>query len=302
MPPEPHSQLYFTDSRDHWWDEEYIALLAKRLGLDRARRVLDVGSGQGHFARLWAPHLARDFEIVCADREERSLAVARTRGDDLIARRGLAGRFAFVESSAEALPFENDSFDVVICQTLLIHVREPERVLSEMMRVTKRGGTVVAAEPNNFAMAQHAAAFGPDEEPHEVVRELLFQATCVRGKYRLGLGWNNLGVHLPKLFAGLDNVRYFQNDRPSFSAPPYATAPERAGLQDLRSLVARGIYGWEREEAKRYFVAGGGDPASFDAEYQAGLERQSRVVNAMDANEWWELGAMVLMIATGTKR
>ena len=55
MADEPHSQRYFTDARDHWWNQDYLALLARRLGVDRARDILDVGAGQGHFGRALKP-------------------------------------------------------------------------------------------------------------------------------------------------------------------------------------------------------------------------------------------------------
>lgn len=59
----PHSERYFTDSRDHWWHADYLGLLAARLGVARAKTLLEVGTGQGHFARAWAPHFGPGFFI-----------------------------------------------------------------------------------------------------------------------------------------------------------------------------------------------------------------------------------------------
>jgi len=50
-----------------------------------------------------------------------------------------AGRVAFVVASAEALPFEDEVFDAVVCHRLIHHVADPEdrrRILSELRRVT----------------------------------------------------------------------------------------------------------------------------------------------------------------------
>jgi SAM-dependent methyltransferase len=298
---EPHSQLYFTDARDHWWNDDYIALVAKRVGLDRARRVLDVGSGQGHFARLWASHLAPDFEIVCVEPEARSIAVAEEKGRAFLSRKGLAGRFTYVQGNAESLPFANDGFDAAMCQTLLIHLREPMLAVREMTRVVRAGGIVLAAEPNNLASAQRIAATGPDADPEAMLGVVRMHAYCIRGKHRLGLGWNNLGVQLPRYFAELRDVRYFANDRPWLLAPPYASEVERAEIADVRSLAARGIWGWAREEARRYYVAGGGDEASFDREYDRALESQVDELRAIDAERSWELSAVALFIAAGVK-
>jgi len=101
----PHSLRYFTDARDHWWNGDYVGLLATRFGVQHARTILDVGTGQGHFARAWAPHFGAGFALTGVDREEASLAIARERCEEQRVRFGLEGSFAFVRAAVEALPF-----------------------------------------------------------------------------------------------------------------------------------------------------------------------------------------------------
>jgi SAM-dependent methyltransferase len=299
---EPHSQLYFTDLRDHWWNDDYVALLARRSGLDRARRVLDVGSGQGHFSRLWAPHLVPDFELVGVEPEAQSRAVADERCRAFVERERSQGTFRFLEGRAESLPFPDGSFDAAICQTVLIHVPDPARVVAEMTRVVRTGGVVLAAEPNNLNDLQRFAARGPEADPADLLRDCELIARCIRGKVVLGEGWNNLGARLPAFFTGLENVRFYQSDRPFVMTPPYATAPERASLADTRDFDAKGIWSWRREETRQYWTAGGGDPARFDAEYDAALARQRDELARLDRGEWTELTAMGMLIAIGNKR
>ena len=55
------------------------------------------------------------------------------------------------EASAETLPFENDSFDVVSAVTVLCFVREPERAIREMARVLKPGGRIVLGELGRYS-------------------------------------------------------------------------------------------------------------------------------------------------------
>lgn len=297
----PHSERYFTDARDHWWHADYLALLASRLRVREARAVLEVGTGQGHFARAWAPHLAPGFAFTGVDREARSLAVARERCDAFARERGLDGTFTFVEGAAEALPFPDDTFDMVLCQTLLIHLRDPRAGFDEMVRVCRPGGLVLAVEPNNLAGLQRLTLAGPDVDAAAQLREAVFALRCTRGKAALGLGDNNFGARLPTLFASLRGVAYYSNDRPWVMAPPYESPQERAALADLQRSVDEGVYGWERDEARRYYVVGGGSPEDFERDYDALLADQARELAACRAGRWTELTGFAGLIAAGRK-
>jgi SAM-dependent methyltransferase len=297
----PHSERYFTDARDHWWHDDYLGLMASRVKVAEARTILEVGTGQGHFARAWARHFSPGFAFTGVDREERSLAIARERCAQFAALHRLSGTFDFLVASAERLPFADDSFDMVCCQTLLIHLREPRIGFDEMVRVCKPGGLVLAVEPNNLAGFQRLAAEGPETDPIEQLRLVEFHLRCMRGKHALGLGWNNFGVHLPKLFSSLHDVRYFNNDRAWSMAPPYERPQERDELADMEKAVADGVYGWERPEARRYYVAGGGSEEQFERDYDAMLEAQRRELELCRAGAWTELTAFAGLIATGRK-
>jgi SAM-dependent methyltransferase len=297
----PHSERYFTDARDHWWHEDYLALLAKRIGLSTVRTALEVGAGQGHFARAWAPHLNPGFAFTAVDREERSLAVARARCEDFCAARGLQGTWDFVRAHAERLPFEDGTFDMVCCQTLLIHLRDPREGAREMIRVCKPGGLVVAVEPNNLAGLQRLAIAGPDADLESQLREVAFLLRCSRGKAALGLGWNHLGAQLPELFRGLDALQCFNNDRAWAMSPPYDHPQQRAALDDLRTAVADRVFIWDRDEARRYFTAGGGAREDFERDYDLLLAAQSAELEACLAGRWSELTAFAGLIVAGRK-
>jgi SAM-dependent methyltransferase len=296
MTDDPHSQRYFTDARDHWWNQDYLALLARRLGVDRARDVLDVGAGQGHFGRAWAPHLAPGFAMVGVDREARSLAVAAAR-----AAVEAAGTFRYQVADAAALPFADGSFDLVMCQTLLIHVPDPAVVVAEMVRVCRPGGLVLAVEPNNLGGLQRIGARGPDGDLALALVTTRFHLVVARGKHALGLGWNDLGVQLPRWFAGLRDVQWFGNDRAWAMVPPYATAQEQAEIADLQRDVREGVYGWPRDEARRYYLAGGGSEAAFEEDYAALLAGQADDLRRVMSGAWVELTAATMLVVAGRK-
>ncbi len=297
----PHSELYFTESRGSLWNDDFVALMSTRMQLGSARRVLDVGAGQGHFGRTWAPHLAPGFELVGVDREPSWVARAQSWSDEFRARRGLDGSFRYVEGDATALPFGDASFDAVCCQTLLIHVADPSVVVAEMLRVVRPGGLVFAAEPNNLAFLQRAAADWRSCDPDLHTRALEFQLRIMMGKAALGLGWNNVGFDLPHLFRGLNDVRFWQNDKAVSLSAPCASPEEAVVLAERRDHAARAISGWPREEARTYFVAGGGMPHAFDAEYGFALACDRDDLRRIDAGTWHELSGVVLLLAAGRK-
>lgn len=100
--------------------------------------VLDVGSGLGNLARRLAAR-ATDGEVVGIEQSEQQLGLARGQ---------LLANLRFEQGDAHALPFKNDSFDVVCCRYVLEHVGDPLQVLREMQRVLKSGGRAYLQENN----------------------------------------------------------------------------------------------------------------------------------------------------------
>jgi ubiquinone/menaquinone biosynthesis C-methylase UbiE len=123
-----HSAEYFGDTRDHWWNLDFLQLMAKRWKLDDVRDVLDVGCGVGHWSMLLASVMPEHVRVTGIDREagwvEQASARARARG--------LEGRFSYRQGEALPLPFPDDSFDLTTCQTGRARRRrgaeQPERV------------------------------------------------------------------------------------------------------------------------------------------------------------------------------
>jgi SAM-dependent methyltransferase len=100
-------------------------------GLD----VLDAGCGEGYMGRLLAERGAR---VVGADISDSLLAAARAHGD--AERLGLR----YTVASLEDLPEPDDSFDLVVCNHVLSDVSDPGRALTELGRVLRPGGRLIA--------------------------------------------------------------------------------------------------------------------------------------------------------------
>ena len=110
------------DPRELLWD----AIVAAA-----PRRVLEVGGGPGEVSERMARELGAEVRYV--DISPRMVALARARGVDAQV------------GDAQALPFEDASFDTVVAAWMLYHVPDLDRGLGELARVLEPGGRLVAA-------------------------------------------------------------------------------------------------------------------------------------------------------------
>jgi 2-polyprenyl-6-hydroxyphenyl methylase/3-demethylubiquinone-9 3-methyltransferase len=144
----PVDNTVYDRMADSWWDESGLlhvlaALNPARFGYMRrvlteelhlptaGLRALDIGCGGG----LLAEEFARlGCVVVGVDPSEGSLAAARSHA----AGQGLAIEYQC--ATGEALPFADDSFDIVYCCDVLEHVADLRLVIAETARVLKPGG------------------------------------------------------------------------------------------------------------------------------------------------------------------
>lgn len=96
-------------------------------------RVLDIATGGGHVAYTFAPHVAR---VWATDITQEMLDQVKAESG----KRGLAN-VRVTYAKAEALPFEDQSFDLVTCRIAPHHFDSIPQFLAEVHRVLKPGGT-----------------------------------------------------------------------------------------------------------------------------------------------------------------
>jgi SAM-dependent methyltransferase len=102
-------------------------------------RILELGSGTALFWTQNAQRIPSRWRVTLSDFSRGMIAEARTR---LAA---VAHRFDYLQTDAQALPFEDGTFDAVIANHMLYHVREIPRALAEIRRVLAPGGRCYAA-------------------------------------------------------------------------------------------------------------------------------------------------------------
>jgi SAM-dependent methyltransferase len=275
-----HSAEHFGDTRDHWWNVDFLQLMAKRWNLDAVRDMLDVGCGVGHWGMLLASVMPEDVHVTGIDCEPSWIEQANARA----LARGLEGRFSYRQGEAQRLPFPDSSFDLTTCQTVLIHLPDPTAAIAEMMRVTKPGGLVAVAEPNNLTESLLLDSISNQANINEIVELVRFQLTCERGKVALGEGDNSLGDRVPGLFVaqGFANVEVHVNDKATAVFPPYAAGAQRAFVEDARDRVARRFWNWSEADARRLFLAGGGSQSDFAVHFARGLAARESIVRGLD--------------------
>ena len=119
--------------------DEFRKRLIKAIEAKKGNITLDVGTGTA----LVAIEIAKRTggKVVAIDLTPEMLEVAKSN----IQKAGLSGKIELKCCSAEKLPFADASFDLVT-SALAIHHMQVTKVLSEMVRVLKKGGRLVIAD------------------------------------------------------------------------------------------------------------------------------------------------------------
>ena len=105
----------------------------------RSGRVLDIGTGSGLLAIELAKAKGCCFDIVALDISKSMITKARENAR----LHGVENKISFINATASALPFNDNSFDLVISYASLHHWFEPLMVFDEIARVTKETGDAI---------------------------------------------------------------------------------------------------------------------------------------------------------------
>ncbi len=112
-------------------------LVLKFVGTVRGKRILDVGCGTGLYTEILSDE---GGSVIGIDPSMDMLRIARGRA-----------RASYLRASAEALPFKDGAFDVVVSVLALCFVSNVGKALSEMRRAVRRGGRLVMAVLNKWS-------------------------------------------------------------------------------------------------------------------------------------------------------
>src|SRR6188508_2038428 len=154
--PAPDTDKVFAGSIPKLYDthlvplifEPYATDLANRLGSRPLSRVLEIAAGTGVVTRAIAARLPESVAIIATDLNQAML--------DQAAAVGTQRKVEWRQADAMKLPFEDASFDAVVCQFGVMFFPDKPGAFAEARRVLKPGGLFVfnvwdAIEHNVFA-------------------------------------------------------------------------------------------------------------------------------------------------------
>jgi len=130
--------------------ESHKADAKKKSGKHNKITVLEIGCGNGALWRENLKKIPEDLHIVLSDVSlgmindaENSLKKAAGKSAKLNSL--LENNFEFMEFDSNTIPFEDESVDIVIANHMLFYFDKPDKVLSEVKRVLKKGGFLFAS-------------------------------------------------------------------------------------------------------------------------------------------------------------
>jgi len=239
---------YLDDTRRGLWDDREAL---SDLDLPERERILDVGCGTGELTRVLREESGASVVGLDADRELLALVEPpRVLGD------------------ATRLPFDDDAFDLVVCQALLINLPEPVDAVREFARVSS--DAVAAVEPDNGAVAVVSTV---DAESRLSAR--------ARAAYIDGVETDvTLGAAAADGFrrAGLSDVTTVRHDLRRSVSPPYSEA-------DLTG-AANKANGGRLAEGRETMLASDLSPEAYDDLRSEWREMGRTVVEQMRTGEY----------------
>jgi SAM-dependent methyltransferase len=172
--------------------------------------LLDCGCGEGTIT-LGLAEAVPEGRVVGVDLKQRELFAARRSAAAI----GL-GNLSWTAADGRRMPFRDGEFDAILCHSILETADDPTNVISELRRVTKRGGLVGAASVDYGGLILGGQQAAGPRRFYEI-RQQLWRAARI--------GEPNMGRRLRGLFqeARFDRVDS-SADYISYGTPDRATA------------------------------------------------------------------------------
>lgn len=245
--------------------EDFKGVIAEWIGLHDHMKILDVGCGTGAFC-YYLSGATEGSSFTGLDIDETFISAAKDKAN----KDHTSNQFHFVVGDALALPFEDNSFDLVVSYTVLTNLPDGKKALEEMTRVVKPGGQVVSVTAQTFQYYTGFDGFYPSSynyyyPAYKYYRQKAsktYEATQPQSEY---VQYGTRPERVPLLFGqscleevkahplsyafSLSNAIYSSEEKQAFIQEMYEAELEK--FRNYRKVPAFNAQ-WSEEEAQKY--------------------------------------------------
>jgi len=157
--------------REIWYEHYHRYAFAKNIVNDKT--ILDAACGEGYGSNLLAESAQN---VTGVDINKKTVDHAKNRYNKK--------NLSFIQASCTDLPFEDDSFDVVISFETLEHLKEQEKMLAEFNRVLKNNGFLIISTPDKKHYSD-ATGFVNEYHVKELYKEEFEQLIINHWQYQI---------------------------------------------------------------------------------------------------------------------
>lgn len=205
---------YLKNSRYLYHNDDYFEFLVTRVwNFPNPVHIVDFGCGAGYLGLKLLPILHKGSKYTGVDKGQKLIQQAKEIFSEL------PYETEFINGDITEIELKENSYDAAICHALLLHVVNPKKVISKMIRNVKEKGKVICIEPHwNSAMANF---YVNELELSKTVNLGILQKLYENDRLRTGKD-GNIGIRIPIYMRELgltevgsrvsDCVRYLNSD------------------------------------------------------------------------------------------
>jgi ubiquinone/menaquinone biosynthesis C-methylase UbiE len=223
---------------------DYAADISHRVAACQPRRVLEIAAGTGIVTRQLRNLLPDGVELTATDLNPPMLEIARTkfRPDELV---------EFQPADAAALPFADNSFDVLVCQFGVMFFPDKDRSYRDALRVLVPGGHYLFSvwdshRYNSFAKIAHEVTgnFFPADPPQFQSVPFAYRFDPIK-EALLDVGFSNISAVVIRLQKRVPQLSVLA--RGMVYGSPLIDQVRHRGDVDAEQIVDAVVQGYHRE-------------------------------------------------------
>jgi ubiquinone/menaquinone biosynthesis C-methylase UbiE len=242
---------YLEENRYRFHNDDYIEFLIRKVWqLSKPTKIVDFGCGLGFLGMSLMPYMPEGSSYTGIDVSDVLIEQAKD------AFSGLPHDAKFFVGNGYAAPFEDASFDMTVCQAFLMYLPEPEKAITEMIRVTVPGGLVMALEAN--LNATNPLLHIAEMDLAETTDLGFLQKNYEQNRKSSGRD-GNIGIKLPAIFhrMGLKSVGSRMSDIVKCILPPIENKDQELLHQSVEQDIGRTIDDETAKQMEDHFIQQG---------------------------------------------